>query len=69
MTDDASDTKPSNGGITDCWLLPRTWSATLESVGSAETPMCSVPPNRIRILRREMDGDPQHSSLRTMSAS
>jgi hypothetical protein len=39
------------------------------AVGNAETPACLVPPHRIRILRREVNGEPQHSALATMSAS
>jgi hypothetical protein len=39
------------------------------AIGNSETPMCSVPPNRIRILRREVAGEPQPSALATMSAS
>jgi hypothetical protein len=36
------------------------------AVGSPATPMCSVPPNRIRVLRREVIGEPQPSALATM---
>lgn len=39
------------------------------AVGSPESPMCSVPPNRIRVLRRELSGEPQASALQTMSVS
>jgi hypothetical protein len=39
------------------------------AIGSVEEPMCSVPPSKIRTLRREVAGEPQPSALATMSAS
>ena len=39
------------------------------AIGNSETPMCSVPPHRVRVLRREVNGEPQHSAFATMSAS
>jgi hypothetical protein len=39
------------------------------AIGNSECPMCSVPPHRVRILRREVNGEPQHSTFATMSAS
>jgi hypothetical protein len=39
-----------------------------EAVGNPETPMCAVPPHRIKVLRRELEGRPQPTSLATMGS-
>jgi hypothetical protein len=40
--------------------------ADARAIGNPETPMCSVPPHRIKTLRREIEGEPQPSALATM---
>jgi hypothetical protein len=40
-----------------------------EAVGNAEHPLCGVKPWHIKVLRRELAGEVQHSAFATMSAS
>jgi hypothetical protein len=39
------------------------------AAGDRGNPMCAVAPHVIRILRRELDGEPQPSAFATMSVS
>jgi hypothetical protein len=39
------------------------------AAGDQEKPMCAVAPHLIRVLRRELEGEPQPSAFATMSVS